>query len=126
MGDLFEKFSANAEVSDKHQTINEMAKCEKAYGELIREYKDEFDYVQNSLKELREEERKFYKEDLPEIIDVLKADDVREEARQVWVDELKENMEKSFKMSEELLNSLAIKQMKEFRQEAEKIIKEGI
>lgn len=126
MGDLFEKFGANAEVSNRNQTINELAKCEKAYGELIREYKDEFDYVQNSLKELREEERKFYKEDLPEIIDVLKADDVREEARQVWVDELKENMEKSFKMSEELLNSLAIKQMKEFRQEAEKIIKEGI
>lgn len=124
MGDLFEKFG-DITISNKNQTIVDVFECQKAYAQLIREYKEEFEYVQRSLAELREEQRNFYEIELPKVIEVLRSDDVGADAQKMWVDELQKNMSKSFQMSERLLNDLAIKQMDEFKQDVEKIIKEG-
>ena len=124
MKDLFEAFET-ASVDNKNQTIVDLFECQKAYAQLIREYKEEFEYVQNSLKGLREERRNFYKLELPKIKEVLETDIVQPEAQKIWVEELQKDMERSFLMSERLLNDLAVKQMDEFKQEAERIIKEG-
>lgn len=124
MKDLFEAFET-ASVNNKNQTIIDLFECQKAYAQLIREYKEEFEYVQNSLKGLREERRNFYKLELPKIKEVLETDTVQPETQKIWVEELQKDMERSFLMSERLLNDLAVKQIHEFKQEAERIIKEG-
>lgn len=124
MGDLFDEFG-DLTVASKNQTIADLFECQKAYAQLIREYKEEFEYIQCSLAELREEQRNFYEIELPKIIEVLNCDEVEKDAQRMWIDELQKSMSKSFQMSEKLMNDLAIKQMDEFKKEAEKILKEG-
>lgn len=126
MGSIYDAFYQEGKINSGHRTLDDLAECQRNYAKLLREYKPEIEYVERCLKELREEEKNFYVQELPQILEILKCDEVSEETRRVWIERLRENMERSFGMSRNLLQDLAVKQMDEFKQDAERILKGGI
>lgn len=122
---VFDEFYKGEELESNNYTLNELFESQKKYASLVREYKPEIEYVQNCLKDLREEEKLFYEKELPEILNILKDADVNEESRKEWLAKLRDSMAKSFNMSKSLLDDLVIKQMDEFKRAAEEILRGG-
>lgn len=88
---------------------------EKSYMELLRRYKDEIQEIEKMMYDLREERTNFYTKQLPEIKRELEMDEVLPEIRSQWLDELQKNVEKSFKISEELIEHYTTKNLAEFK-----------
>lgn len=125
VGTIYDEFYKGEELESTNYTLRELFESQKKYAALVREYKPEIEYIQGCLKDLREEEKAFYEKELPEILEILKKEDVNEASRKEWMEKLQDSMAKSYKMSEDLLNDLAIKQVDEFRRAAEEIIRGG-
>lgn len=121
----FNAFYEGENLNSANHTLNELYECQNKYVQLVREYQPEINYIEQCLKELREEKKSFYEKELPEILNILGSDGVKEENREIWVEELRDSMERSFHMSQNLLQDLAIKQIDEFRRDAEKILRGG-
>lgn len=88
---------------------------EKSYMELLRRYKNEIQEIESMMKELRQERTRFYTEQLPEIQKEMEMDEVMPEIRAQWLIELRANVEKSFKISEELIEHYVTKNLDEFK-----------
>lgn len=89
---------------------------EKHYMELLKKYSTEITMIHNMLKEFRDEQKTFYGTVLPKIIQKLKEDDgIDSKIKSVWVEQLTANMERSFSLSESLINDFAIKNINQFK-----------
>lgn len=88
---------------------------EKNYMELLKRYHDEIHGIENMMRDLREERTSFYKEQLPTIQKEMEMDDVSPEIRSQWLDMLQRNVEKSFKISESLIEHYVTKNLEEFQ-----------
>ena len=83
--------------------------------ELLRRYKEEIREIENMMQALREERIHFYKEELPTIRKEMEMDEVLPEIRSQWLATLQTNMEKSFKISEGLIDHYVTKNLDEFK-----------
>ena len=100
----------------KDPTIQILYEYEKHYLEMIRKYGDEITFIKDLLREYREEYTSFYEKTLPEIkrkLDEDMGDD--EEMKRVWLSRLATNVERSFELSETLINDYATKSLDEFK-----------
>lgn len=88
---------------------------EKHYMELLKRYKGDIQEIDNMMRTLREERTRFYKEQLPEIQKEMEADQVSSEIRAQWLAELQKNMERSFSISEKLIDHYVTKNLDEFQ-----------
>ncbi|MDY5244454.1 MAG: hypothetical protein SPH40_04585, partial [Anaerobutyricum soehngenii] len=62
------------------------------------------------------EQTKFYEQVLPNIIDKLNSDEgIDAEMKRTWLNRLSTNMERSFNLSESLINDYAVKNLQEFK-----------
>lgn len=119
---LLEPFSdMNVHIADK--SVQTLMECENQYAKLVREYKNEIDFIQQKLEQLRKEEVDFYSKELHKIEKIMIEDEVDEKARKIWLADLQNSMKQSFNMSRNLLNDFAIKDLNEFRKKAEELIK---
>lgn len=98
---------------DKAETI---LAYEESYMKLLKRYKDEIDHIEMMMKELREERTDFYLNKLPAIRQELENDDVSIENRSKWIEEVQANVERSFKISEQLIDHYVTKNLDEFKQ----------
>lgn len=110
----------NVEKVDK--SVEKLLECENQYCKLIREYKPEIGFMLNKLNELRDEEMNF-NERIQEIEKVMKDDDVDENTRKKWMEDLKNSMKASFRMSYDLIHDFYLRQLDEFKSKAEELIK---
>lgn len=111
-------FDVFDDVSPKKQipSIQVLYDYEKHYMKLVREYSAEISMIEDMLSDFRKEQERFYKEDLPEIIVKLNQDvGIDEEMRNVWLKRLTTNMDRSFRLSETLINDFVIKSVDEFK-----------
>ena len=74
------------------------------------------------LKNIRNERNKFYSQQIPQIEESLKQDSVTEENRKKWIEELRENMEKSFVISETLIKDFVTDNLNEYQSELKSAI----
>lgn len=88
---------------------------EKSYMDLLKRYKDEIQEIEMMMKNLRDERIVFYTERLPEIQKEMQIDEVSPEIRAQWLEKLQANMEKSFKISETLIEHYVTKNLDEFK-----------
>ena len=88
---------------------------EKCYMELLKRYKNEIQEIENMMRDLREERTQFYKEQLPAIQKEMEMDEVSPEIRSQWLAELQTNVERSFKISETLIDHYVTKNLEEFK-----------
>lgn len=115
-GNCFDEFK-DIPQKRKDPTIQVLYEYEKHYLEMIKKYSGEIKFIQNMLVEFRKEQENFYNQMLPEIIDKLNKDKgIDEEMRRVWLTRLSTNIERSFNLSETLINDYTIKSLDEFKQ----------
>ena len=89
---------------------------------LVRDYQSEIAYMDELLKNIRNERNKFYSQQIPQIEESLKQDSVTEENRKKWIEELRENMEKSFVISETLIKDFVTDNLNEYQSELKSAI----
>jgi len=89
---------------------------------LARDYQSEIAYMDELLKNIRNERNKFYSQQIPQIEESLKQDSVTEENRKKWIEELRENMEKSFVISETLIKDFVTDNLNEYQSELKSAI----
>ena len=117
-GNCFSEFEDIA-TKKRDIPIQVLYDYEKHYMELLKKYSPEITMIHNMLKEFRDEQKTFYGTVLPKIIQKLKEDDgIDSKIKSVWVEQLTANMERSFSLSESLINEFAIKNIKQFKNAA--------
>lgn len=100
----------------KEPTIQTLYEYEKHYLEMLKKYSNEIKFIQDLLSDFRAEQTKFYEIDLPNIIDKLNHDEgIDDEMKRIWLNRLSTNMERSFSLSESLINDYAVKNLEEFK-----------
>ncbi len=121
MGNMLDLYrtSSNGQNSKAETLIS----YEETYMKLLKRYKDDIDAIENMMRELREERRIFYSEHFPAIRRELENDDVSPEIRSQWLAEIQADMEKSFHISECLIEHYVTKNLDEFKHELEQSLK---
>lgn len=99
----------------KDLSIQTMFDCEKHYMELLRKYKDEIDFLDERMRQLREEQTSFYLKIVSDVRRQLEEDEGMDaEAVHVWLQHYVESMERSFAMSATLLEDFSVMKREEF------------
>lgn len=114
-GNCFDEFK---DISPKRKdpTIQVLYEYEKHYLEMVRKYSQEIKFIEDMLSGFRREQEIFYGKTLPDIINKLNQDaGVDEEMKKVWLNRLATNIERSFTLSETLINEYATKNIDEFK-----------
>lgn len=115
LGNCFNEFD---DVSPKRKdpSIQVLYDYEKHYMELVRKYSPEISMISDMLSNFRAEQEQFYNEILPQIVDKLNQDaGIDDEMRNVWLRRLTTNVDRSFGLSETLINDYATKSIDEFK-----------
>lgn len=108
----------------KEPSIQVLCDYEKHYMELVKKYASEIKMVDDMLRDFRKEQEIFYKETLPEIIEKLNQDaGIDEEMKEVWLKRLTTNIDRSFGLSETLINHYVTKNIDEFKAEVNETLK---
>lgn len=116
VGNCFDEFK-DIPQKRKDPTIQVLYEYEKHYLEMVKKYSEEIKFIQDMLIEFREEQEMFYNQVLPEIIDKLnKEDGIDDEMKRIWLKRLSTNIERSFSLSETLINDYTTKSLDEFKQ----------
>ena len=114
-------YEKNKERYDKN--AESICAYEEHYMKLLRNYKREIQEIQEMLKNIREERQQFFLETLPQIEYTIENDNIlSEENKQVWIQDLRENMEKSFSVSEEIVNHYVTENLKEFKEKLKEVV----
>lgn len=111
-------FSEFDDVSPKRKnpSIQVLYDYEKHYMELVRKYSPEISMIAGMLSDFRKEQEQFYNEVLPQIVVKLNQDvGIDAEMRNIWLKRLTTNMDRSFGLSETLINDYATKRIDEFK-----------
>lgn len=115
MGDLFSSYS-NVPSEVYNSKFEQMAAYEKHYMDLLRNYKNEIADIERMMKDLRAERQKFYSSTLPEIEERIRNDNIlSRKSVEEWILELRSNVERSFRISEELISYYVTSNQKEFK-----------
>ena len=112
-------FSEFSTITPKkqNQTIQILYDYEKHYMELVKKYSDEIRMIDNLLKSLRAEKVNFYKQEVPIIIETLKKEEfIDETIINQWIDRLSSDIERSFLISERLIETYLTKSIEDFEQ----------
>lgn len=100
----------------KDPSIQVLYDYEKHYMELVRKYSPEISMIASMLGDLRNEQEQFYNEVLPQIVKKLNQDvGIDNEMRNIWLRRLTTNIDRSFVLSETLLNDYTTKGIDEFK-----------
>ena len=115
-GNCFDEFN-DIPQKKKEPTIQVLYEYEKHYLEMIKRYSEEIKFIQDMLARFRQEQETFYSEILPNIIEKLNSDEgIDDEMKRIWLNRLTTNIERSFNLSETLINDYATKSLDEFKQ----------
>ena len=116
MGNLFSNYMPVNE-NEQNENANILIAYERHYHDLVRNYREEISYMEGMLEEIRKEREGFYRIKLPEIENVMKEESVlNDEAKREWIEELRRNMESSFKQSEDLVKHYITNNLNEFKE----------
>lgn len=111
----FNKFD-DVNPRKKDPSIHVLFEYEKHYMELVREYSSEIKFIQDMLTAFRAEQTKFYEETLPKISHSMTEDQsVDDEMKKVWLNRLSTNLDRSYLISEKLINDYVTKSVDEFK-----------
>lgn len=110
-------FSMFEDISPKKQepTLQVLYDYEKHYMELIRQHKNEIVFIENMLKDYRQENIDFFNNQLSRISQKLDAEHIDKDMKNAWLKRLEENMNRSFAISEKLITDYTTKKLDEFK-----------
>ena len=110
-------FSMFEDISPRKQepTLQVLYDYEKHYMELIRQHKNEIIFIENMLKDYRQENIDFFNNQLSRISQKLDAEHINKDMKNAWLKRLEENMNRSFAISEKLITDYTTKKLDEFK-----------
>lgn len=110
-------FSMFEDISPRKQepTLQILYDYEKHYMELIRQHKNEIIFIENMLKDYRQENIDFFNNQLSRISQKLDAEHINKDMKNAWLKRLEENMNRSFAISEKLITDYTTKKLDEFK-----------
>lgn len=110
-------FSMFEDISPRKQepTLQVLYDYEKHYMELIRQHKNEIIFIENMLKDYRQENINFFNNQLSRISQKLDAEYINKDMKNAWLKRLEENMNRSFAISEKLITDYTTKKLDEFK-----------
>ena len=110
-------FSMFEDISPRKQepTLQVLYDYEKHYMELIRQHKNEIVFIENMLKDYRQENIDFFNNQLSKISQKLDAEHIAKDMKNAWLKRLEENMNRSFAISEKLITDYTTKKLDEFK-----------
>lgn len=110
-------FSMFEDISPRKQepTLQVLYDYEKHYMELIRQHKNEIIFIENMLKDYRQENIDFFNNQLSKISQKLDAEHIDKDMKNAWLKRLEENMNRSFAISEKLITDYTTKKLDEFK-----------
>ncbi|MDE6034796.1 MAG: hypothetical protein K2G36_02685 [Ruminococcus sp.] len=116
MGDLFGSYrSVGAEK--RNRSFESVSAYEEHYMKLLKKYLNEINEIEEMMRNLRKERQDFYMKQLPAIKKAMVEDDVLSaDCKAQWLTELQNNMERSFQISESLIQHYITKNLEEFKQ----------
>ena len=112
MADIFGK---KVEAQKKIPTAETLLAYTEVYHRLLRDYKEEIQLIESMMEKLRKERETFYLEKRHVIEESMIQDEVSPEIREQWMKQLTENMERSFHISEMLIQQYVTDNLEEFR-----------
>lgn len=122
-GNCFREFD-DVNPRKKDPSIHVLFEYEKHYMELVREYSSEIKFIEDMLTAFRAEQTKFYEETLPQISRSMTEDQsVDDEMKKLWLNRLSTNLERSYLISEKLINDYATKSIDEFKKAVDEKLK---
>lgn len=119
MRSLFDEFDVVKPKRNCDTTEDSKANYTRFYLELLKKYRSEIEFIDELHRKQREEERKFYNEDLHNIRNTMEKDKVKQEIIEEWLNDLQDSMKKSFNVTEKLISTFTVKTLEEFKREAE-------
>ncbi len=110
-------FSMFEDISPRKQepTLQVLYDYEKHYMELIRQHKHEIIFIENMLRDYRQENIDFFNNQLSQISQKLDAEHIDKDMKNAWLKRLEENMNRSFAISEKLITDYTTKKLDEFK-----------
>lgn len=100
----------------KEESLQALFDYEQHYMELVKKHSPEITMIATMLEDLRKEQTEFYMHTLSEIKEKLKQDPaISNEMRELWLNRLMDNMNRSFELSEKLLTNYMTKKVEEFK-----------
>lgn len=110
-------FSMFEDISPRKQepTLQVLYDYEKHYMELIRQHKHEIIFIENMLRDYRQENIDFFNNQLSQISQKLDAEHIDKDMKIAWLKRLEENMNRSFAISEKLITDYTTKKLDEFK-----------
>ena len=110
-------FSIFEDISPKKQepTLQVLYDYEKHYMELIKQHKNEIVFIENMLKDYRQENIDFFNNQLSRISQKLDAEHIDKDMKNACLKRLEENMNRSFAISEKLITDYTTKKLDEFK-----------
>jgi len=128
MSESKKKFNCYDEFDDsprkKEISLQVLYDYEKHYMELVRKYTPEIEFINGLIQKNNAERTDFYKSTLPEISKKLSSDDaIDDDMRKLWLKRFEDNMDKSFELSQRLINDFALKTLDQFKEEINEKIK---
>lgn len=116
MSDIFGQFQSVSSKS-KRADFDDISAYEEHYMKLLKKYQPEIQRIEEMMQSLRKERQEFYTQTLPAVKKSMDEDNVlSDECKAQWIQELQENMEKSFQISESLIQHYVTKNLEEFKQ----------
>ncbi|MBO6131139.1 MAG: hypothetical protein J6P28_04155 [Treponema sp.] len=122
----FDNIFSDVPAAKQEPSLQKLYDYQKFYMELVESHKEEIDFIEEKLKDLRSEQVAFFDTKLSEISKKLDEESIDTVSKTEWLKHLEENMQKSFEFSERLLNDFAIMKIDEFKKEAEKLVFERV
>lgn len=108
--ETFDKLSVKKKIPE----ADNLLAYYKIHSELCRQYETEIEHVHRLLKELREERVDFLENKIAKIRHTLEIEKIDPQAINTWISQLKADMDRSFKTSEEFLNNFIVAKTAEF------------
>ncbi|MBP5575528.1 MAG: hypothetical protein J6X67_02010 [Treponema sp.] len=122
----FDNIFSDVPAAKQEPSLQKLYDYQKFYMELVESHKEEIDFIEEKLKDLRSEQVAFFDTKLSEISKKLDEESIDTVSKTEWLKHLEENMQKSFEFSERLLNDFAIMKIDEFKNKAEKLVFERV
>ena len=84
--------------------------------EIVRKYSTEITMIAKMLSDFRDEQKEFYEEILPQVSEKLNQEEIIDnEMKKRWLTQFKANMDRSFSLTETLINNYTTKKIDEFK-----------
>ena len=104
----------NLSLKQKIPAADDLLAYYRIHTQLCSQYKNEIDHVHQMLKELRSERLDFLENRVPKIRRTLEAEKIDPKAIDAWLNQLKDDMDRSFQTSEAFLNNFIVAKTSEF------------